>query len=82
MPKACSWSEPPLEIDPYHWQLLSTLYDSPSDIDLYVGGLAELPHGGGIIGRTFNCIIGKQFHDVKFGDRYELASEYDEPKLA
>ena len=41
MGKACSWDTPPSNIAKEHWEQLATLYDSPSDIDLFTGGLAE-----------------------------------------
>ena len=41
-----------------------------TDIDVFVGGISELPEEGSILGPLFNCLIGKQFHDLKFGDRY------------
>jgi len=72
LPRACSWRRPPQEIHPQFWDLLHSLYDHPSDIDLFVGGLAERPFAGGIVGRTFNCIIAQQFQNVKFGDRYRF----------
>ena len=39
--KACLWDTPPSNIAKEHWEHLATLYDSPSDIDLFTGGLAE-----------------------------------------
>lgn len=41
-----------------------------TDIDVFVGGLSELPEEGSVLGPVFNCLIGKQFRDLKFGDRY------------
>lgn len=40
------------------------------DVDLFTGGLAETPVPGGVVGPTFSCIIGQQFHNIKFGDRF------------
>ena len=41
MERACSWDEPPSNIPREAWERLSTLYDSPSDIDLFTAGLLE-----------------------------------------
>ena len=70
MPRACSWDETPSNIPNDVWQKLSKLYDSPSDIDLFSGGLAENVEAGSAIGATFGCIIGRQFKALKFGDRF------------
>nr|CAH0110806.1 unnamed protein product [Daphnia galeata] len=40
------------------------------DIDVYVGGLAEIPLTGSIAGPTLNCLIAEQFNQIKFSDRY------------
>ena len=43
-----------------------------ADIDLWIGGLAEIVTGRGdvITSPTFTCIIGEQFRDLKYGDRF------------
>ena len=41
------------------------------DIDLYVGGLAELSTlGDGIVGPTMTCLLAENFNKLKFGDRF------------
>merc|ERR1711915_1046565 len=40
------------------------------NMDLWVGGLAEHPKGGGKVGPLFEHIIGEQFNKIRFGDRY------------
>lgn len=67
---ACSWSQSPREISSEDWKILSGIYKSPSDIDFFVGGMAEEPFEGGVLGRTFNCIVGRQFAAIKDGDRF------------
>ncbi|XP_013422154.2 chorion peroxidase-like [Lingula anatina] len=49
---------------------ISEIYNHPDDIDLFTGGMAELPVPGGIVGPTFACILGRQFAALKFGDRF------------
>ena len=40
------------------------VYAKPTDIDIYVGGLAETPVAGGVIGDTFSCFLGKPFPEL------------------
>ena len=70
MERACSWDEPPSNIPAEAWERLSTLYDSPSDIDLFTAGLLEEQLPGANVGATFGCLIGGQFKALKFGDRF------------
>ncbi|KAL0278790.1 UNVERIFIED_CONTAM: hypothetical protein PYX00_000497 [Menopon gallinae] len=49
---------------------LRRVYRDVDDIDLYVGGLAEHPVRGGIVGSTFSCIIAQHFRNLRKSDRF------------
>ncbi|XP_021930754.1 peroxidase-like isoform X2 [Zootermopsis nevadensis] len=49
---------------------LNELYRSVSDIDLYIGGMAEKPLEGGFLGPTITCLVTDQFVRLKKGDRF------------
>ena len=42
----------------------------PKQIDLFAGGLTEENVNGSLVGPTFECLIGKQFQALMFGDRF------------
>ena len=50
--------------------LLRSVYNHQDDIDLVVGGLAERPLSGAVVGPTFGCLLGQQFQILKKGDRF------------
>lgn len=66
----CSWGNRPEEISEANWNRLMTIYDNPDQIELFTGGIAEFPFDGGVVGRTFNCLLSRQFKKLKFGDRF------------
>lgn len=51
------------------------MYDDVQDIDLFVGGVSEIPEPGALLGPTFATIAAKQFDILKHGDRFF----YDDP---
>jgi len=51
-------------------QALQRVYSHVDDIDLFTGGLAETANVGALVGPTFGCLMGRQFHYLKRGDRY------------
>lgn len=58
------------EFGPIIGERLEKAYQSPNDIDLFVGGLLETAESGAVIGTTFREIIADQFSRLKRGDRY------------
>lgn len=46
------------------------LYAHIRDIDLFSGGISEFSLPGAVVGPTFACIIGNQFRNLRFGDRF------------
>lgn len=49
---------------------LHNLYGSYSKIEIFPGGLLENKVPGGLVGRTFHCLIKEQFTRLKDGDRF------------
>jgi len=62
---------------------LRELYQHPSNVDLWVGGLLEELVPGSVLGPTFACIIAEQFRRTRAGDRfwYESPSTFDHSQL-
>lgn len=46
------------------------VYEHPDDVDLWSAGVSERPLPGSLMGPTFACIMGRQFHNLRHGDRY------------
>jgi peroxidase len=65
-----SWADLKQFIPVERLQRLQTVYRDLNDIDLFVGGLSESKAFGSILGPTFACLNGIQFHHWKYGDRF------------
>jgi peroxidase len=79
-----------LTSDPVLQSELQALYSTPSptsqasptrpkpaidNIDLFIGGLAEKPAAGALVGPTFQAIIEDQFDALRAGDRFFWLNE-------
>ena len=55
-------------------------YGALDTVDLWVGGLAEEPIPGGVIGPTFACIFAITFSDLRLGDRFWFENDIFTPE--
>ncbi|XP_067656798.1 peroxidase-like [Haliotis asinina] len=55
-------------------QDLKDIYESVDDIDLYSGGISEVPNLPAAVGKTYMCLIGEQFRKLRDGDRFWFES--------
>lgn len=56
---------------------LKQVYERPEDIDLWIGMIGENSRSDGMLGPTQSLIIAKQFHDIKYSDRFWFESGKD-----
>ena len=59
------WSKRYNGFSPEDWALLQSIYEKPSDIDLFTGGLAQKPLNGGLLGKVFNRMLGNSIMNRK-----------------
>jgi len=49
------------------------------DVDLWPAGISELSFRGSMLGPTFTCMLARQFHALKFGDRFWFENNKHNP---
>ncbi|XP_064601255.1 thyroid peroxidase-like [Liolophura sinensis] len=54
----------------------SNVYGSPADIDLWSGGVSEIPVTGGTVGPLFAELLSKQFSRLRDGDRFWYENKF------
>lgn len=68
LPAATTFAD--INPDPDVQANLAAVYDSPENMDVWVGGLAEPHVTGAMVGKTFHTILKDQFERLRDGDRY------------
>lgn len=68
LPRLTSWNQ--VSSDPNVRTKLASLYTSPDQVDLWVGGLAEDHAPGALVGPTLLAILKDQFERLRDGDRF------------
>ncbi|XP_035701778.1 chorion peroxidase-like [Folsomia candida] len=51
-----SWLNKPVEVVSDSWLKLQGLFQNPNEVDLFTGGIIEVPMGEALTGPTFNCL--------------------------
>lgn len=72
-----SWNDMRKFVQPGVVDIFMSMYRFVEDVDFYSAGLAEIKQGEGLLGPTFTCIVAKQFHDLKVGDRFWYETNQD-----
>ena len=60
---------------------MASVYNSPDDIDAWVGGLAEKPTGDALLGESMTLILKDQFERLRDGDRFWYQNQYSGAQL-
>ncbi|XP_066924530.1 lactoperoxidase-like [Clytia hemisphaerica] len=70
LPTLKTWADAQSTFLPKAAEAFRRIYKSPNDIDLFPAGISEVHLPNSELGPTFNCLIQKQFEDVRDGDRF------------
>ena len=64
------WDFPYKGFDVQTWEKFQEIYDHPSDIDLFTGGISQMNESGSQLGKVFWAMIREQFRRTMKGDRF------------
>jgi peroxidase len=70
LPPVRSWDDMTLFVQGDSVAMFRQTYKFVEDVDLFSAIVAEIKPDGTMIGPTLNCLLGLQFSDLKFGDRF------------
>lgn len=70
LPEVSSWEDLFEFMDAAHVQRLSKVYNFVEDIDLIPAALSENHLPGALVGPVHACLIARQFHQIRIGDRF------------
>ncbi|XP_071832888.1 peroxidasin homolog pxn-2-like isoform X2 [Apostichopus japonicus] len=65
-----SWDDLDDIMDSDTQEALKRVYKDVDKIDIFVGMHAEKPAPGALVGITTACVLGEQFKNLKYGDRF------------
>ncbi|XP_065319042.1 chorion peroxidase-like [Gordionus sp. m RMFG-2023] len=72
-----NWDDMRNHIIPSAIDGMRATYENVDDVDIFIGGVAEIvlrkngaKESDGILGPTFSCIIGNQYKNFRYGDRF------------
>ncbi|XP_068909964.1 peroxidase [Tenebrio molitor] len=77
LPKALTFEDFLDVITQENVKKLATLFESPEDVDLTVGGSLEAHVPGTLSGPTFLCILTEQFYRTRVGDRFWFENKHN-----
>ncbi|MEE9302839.1 MAG: peroxidase family protein [Thiotrichaceae bacterium] len=63
-------------------QKLAQVYDSPDDVDLWIGGLAEKHDGDSLVGETFTRILNDQFTRLRSADSFWYERQFSRREIS
>lgn len=68
LPPARTWND--ITDDPEVAGRLASVYEDVEDVDVWVGGLAEPPVRGAMVGELIHAVLADQFQALRDGDRF------------